>query len=267
MKGTLYSCLGEALWYLAGSNSLDYISYYIDKYREDSDDGNTIYASYGSRLINKDGHNQLENVINTLRNKPSSRQAVIQLFDAADIASPHKHVPCTCTLQFFVRNNCLDLVTFMRSNDAYKGLPHDLFAFTLIQELIASTILIEVGKYTHIVGSLHLYDKDNDNVKLYLGEGFQSLKFGEMPRMPSDPGPSVAKVLENERVIRSTPLQELDANSLDTSELAPYWKDLTLVLFAYKCIKSGAFDKLEALIHCLESPIYQTYLRRRMAGL
>src|SRR4051812_20038072 len=36
-KGTVFSCLGELLWYLAGSNRLDFIKYYVPRYEEFSD--------------------------------------------------------------------------------------------------------------------------------------------------------------------------------------------------------------------------------------
>jgi thymidylate synthase len=37
-KGTLFSCLGESLWYLSKSNRLDYIEYYLSNYGKYSDD-------------------------------------------------------------------------------------------------------------------------------------------------------------------------------------------------------------------------------------
>lgn len=37
----------------------------------------------------------------------------------------------------------------MRSNDAYLGFPHDVFFFTMIQELVARSLGIRVGDYHH----------------------------------------------------------------------------------------------------------------------
>jgi thymidylate synthase len=36
-RGRLFSCLGELLWILAGSNRLDFIQHYIPSYHEFSD--------------------------------------------------------------------------------------------------------------------------------------------------------------------------------------------------------------------------------------
>src|SRR5690606_18825384 len=135
----------ELLWYLSGSNKLDFICYYLRHYKKFSDDGKTIHGGYGPRLFDLRGNNQIENIISLLRRKRDSRQAVIQLFDANDLAEEHKDIPCTCTLQFLVRQDRLHLVTSMRSNDAFWGLPHDIFSFTMLQEIMARSLDLEIG--------------------------------------------------------------------------------------------------------------------------
>src|SRR4051812_41418328 len=103
--------------------------------------------------------NQFENVVALLRRKENSRQAVIQLFDGSDLAAAYKDIPCTCTLQFMIRDKRLNLTASMRSNDAFKGLPHDVFSFTMIQEIMTRTLGVELGDYTHFASSLHVYDE------------------------------------------------------------------------------------------------------------
>jgi len=191
-KGKIFSALGELLWYLAKSNDLEFISYYLDQYRKESEDGATVYGAYGPRLFNKRGNDQVKNVLDLLGRHSSTRRAVIQLFDAEDIAAPHKEIPCTCTLQFMVRDGRLELAACMRSNDAFKGLPHDVFSFTMIQEIVARTLGHQLGVYTHFVGSLHLYDSDLRAARQYLDEGWQPTQLVAMPTMPpGDPsGPA-----------------------------------------------------------------------------
>jgi thymidylate synthase len=48
-------------------------------------------------------------------------------------------------MQFIVRREELHLFVCMRSNDAFMGLPHDVFAFTMLQELVARLIGCELG--------------------------------------------------------------------------------------------------------------------------
>lgn len=120
-KGKLFSCLGKLCWYLAKSDKLAFIEYYIQTYKEFAD-GDVIFGGYGPRLFSWKG-DQVQKAIERLRTNPSSRRVVIQLFDANDMAEEHKDVPCTCTLQFMIRNEKLQMLTHMRSNDAFIGLP------------------------------------------------------------------------------------------------------------------------------------------------
>jgi hypothetical protein len=53
------------------------------------------------------GVQQFEILIELLKQRPTSRQAVLQLFDSTDLAKPHKDVPCTRTLQFLMRDRKL----------------------------------------------------------------------------------------------------------------------------------------------------------------
>jgi len=41
-KRVLFSGLGELMWYLAGSNRLDFIEYYVSRYAKESEDGVTV---------------------------------------------------------------------------------------------------------------------------------------------------------------------------------------------------------------------------------
>jgi thymidylate synthase len=112
-----------------------------------------------------------ENVIALLQKSPTSRRALIQIFNAEDNATRYKEVPCTTTLQFLLRDDRLHLIATMRSNDAYLGLPHDIFCFTMLQEFVARILKADLGSYRHYVGSMHLYDKDRNGTHRYLGEG------------------------------------------------------------------------------------------------
>ena len=202
-KGHIFSCLGELLWYLSKSNSVQFISHYVPKYEKESDDGHTVYGGYGPRLFAMRGeYDQIQNVITLLRNRPSSRRAVIQLFDAEDIAQDHIEIPCTCTLQFLIRERRLNMITYMRSNDAFFGLPHDVFAFTMLQEIVARSLGVELGTYKHCVGSLHLYDEHRISAQQYIEEGYQARV--RMPPMPTgDPFRSIGMLLQAESTIRN----------------------------------------------------------------
>ena len=52
------------------------------------------------------------------------------------------------------------MTTYMRSNDLWMGFPYDVFQFTCLQTLLAMELDVELGTYTHVAGSLHLYERD-----------------------------------------------------------------------------------------------------------
>ncbi len=259
-KGTLFSCLGEFLWYMAGTNDLHFINYYIPGYEKFSDDGKTLYGAYGPRLLNMHAkHNQIDNVINLLKRKQSSRQAVIQLFDSSDIIGDHSDIPCTCFLQFMVRKSRLHMFTSMRSNDAFIGLPHDIFAFTMLQELIARTLGVELGSYKHAVGSLHLYENKMDRAEMFLKEGWQTSE-SIMPAMPKgDPWQSIKLLLKAEAGIRNGDDIELHALGLDD-----YWADMVCLLKIFGLSKeNGNESKISVIEAGMSSETYNSYIEKR----
>lgn len=240
-RGKIFSALGELFWYLSGTNSYDFIQYYIpDSYAKESDeDDNSVHNGYGVRLFNHNGkHDQIANVIKILQNKQTSRRAVIQLFDANDLTDNFKEIPCTCTLQFLVRNKKLNLLVNMRSNDAYRGLPHDIFAFTMLQELIARSLEnVDVGIYKHNAGSLHLYEEievggvkknDHDAARNFVAEGWQTKI--SMPAMPpGDQWEAIKQVSLIEQKIRTR--QDVD---ISQSGLDPYWQDICRLFLVFR---------------------------------
>jgi len=174
-----------------------------------------VFGGYGPRLIASAAGNQIVNVTNLLRSKPDTRRAIIQLFDGTDILGDHKDVPCTCTLQLLRRGGALHMIVYMRSNDVVLGLPHDAFCFSMLQEIIAMSIGTELGTYTHIAGSLHLYDRDAEIADRFLEEGWQPTTI-EMPSMPAgDPWSAIATLLKLEEMIRSSgPIAESPCASM-----------------------------------------------------
>lgn len=264
-KGTVFSALGEILWYLSKKNDLDFIKYYIARYTKESEDGTSIYGAYGPRLFNSSNkYDQISNVIALLKKRPNTRKAAMQIFEARDLEvrqglGEHNEIPCTCTLQFLIRDNLLHMITYMRSNDAFWGLPHDIFAFTMLQEIIARSVGVDLGTYTHSVGSLHLYKKMKDEAVNYLDEGFQSTK-KLMAAMPDgDPWSAIEKLLEIEQRCRLNEIINFDDLAID-----PYWKDLAVILQIYSLIKQGKLVEVKNFQPLLSNEAYQMFVEKRL---
>ena len=158
--------VAESMWYLSGNNSTEWISRYARFWEDISDDGKTANSAYGSRIFKShpriaDGEIiQWNYVKEELSRDPDSRRAVIHIRTPDDSLYAVKDVPCTLSLQFFIRESKLHLHVSMRSSDIILGLAYDVPAFTLMQEILANELGIELGEYVHTSNSLHCYERD-----------------------------------------------------------------------------------------------------------
>lgn len=256
-RGRLFSALGELTWYLSGKNDQNHILYYIPSYATQIGD---FSGAYGPRLFGDGDDGQVHRVIEQLRSKPNTRQAVIQLFDRSDLNGNPKDIPCTCTLQFFVRNNKVELIVHMRSNDVIYGLPHDVFAFTFLQELVARALGLNLGAYTHMVGSLHLYDDGDRIAEAFLEEG--AMADIPMPPMPEgDPWPDVQTFLNSEAALRHGNRASVGAS------LPGYWRELVDVLVGWQAFRNDDAEALRVIRERLTRTVYGMFLSDKYFAL
>ncbi len=117
--------------------------------------------------------NQLDYVVAALARAPHTRraQAVLwKVWDDAGIADP----ACLQRLWFRVYNDRLVLNAHMRSNDAFKAAFMNMFAFTDLQRVVAERLSdqlgrkIDVGQYTHVADSFHIYGSYFDEFEGFL---------------------------------------------------------------------------------------------------
>lgn len=235
-KAKAFSPLGELFWYLSGSDRVEFIKHYIPNYPKLIKDEIKANGAYGPRIFGKDayakhdGSSEWDRMIRTLREREGSRNALIQIYENSDAKPKNDDKPCTCTIQFAIRNGQLIMHTHMRSNDAFFGLPHDIFTFTMLQEIAARELGIGLGRYTHSVTSLHLYhdsaasqdhpeNKSTSGAEAYYREGFHD--FSPMPRMPDgNPWENIAQVKLAEREIRTGNTEFRLSTNVDQ-----YWLD------------------------------------------
>ena len=157
--------IGELLWYNSKQPTWKSIEPYSKFWKKISDDGEHVNSNYGFCIHDKYTFDQWKMVKELLQKTPNSRQAVIHIKEPRDLINrPSKDVNCTIALQFLIRNNKLDMITTMRSNDIWLGLPYDVFNFTCMQIQMAMELGVEIGTYYHNAASLHLYKSDMEKV-------------------------------------------------------------------------------------------------------
>jgi thymidylate synthase len=214
--------VAEAVWILSGSDD-PWIFDYNRALRRYTDDGR-LRGAYGPRLRRwGDEVDQLDRVRQLLLRDPDSRQAVVQLFDPGRDWAGHRDVPCTVGYRFFIRSGHLHMHTTMRSQDLWLGFPYDVFAATVLQELLAGWLGVELGEYHHHVDSLHLYEPDRPHAM----------------QLPAQPAPSseMASLAvgwpDLDRVLAGVLAADLKP------ETAPVWRELAQVLASYRAWRAG----------------------------
>ncbi|HTW68859.1 MAG TPA: thymidylate synthase [Acetobacteraceae bacterium] len=218
--------IGEFCRHASGSSDLSSIGYYAPRWKEFSDDQKRISGScYGARIFGTapDGTRQWDRLVDLLSVDPDSRRAVFDLQSyGPTLTNMAKDVSCTTSMQFFVRHHRLHTIVNMRSNDVVWGLPYDIFLFTMLQELLACTLGLELGHYHHFVGSLHLYERHVRLAERVLRA--QPPPSYTMP--PMDHPEQLPAFLSCEAAIRM-------GGAAILSGLSPYWRSLADVLVGY----------------------------------
>jgi thymidylate synthase len=112
-----------------------------------------LEGAYGPRI-----YGSLGRLVQVLERDHDTRQAILTVYDSTrDLGSGSLDVPCTLSMQYFVRDGALCARTSMRSNDVWLGLPYDLVQFIALQAAVARALDLPLGWYSHSVGSMHLY--------------------------------------------------------------------------------------------------------------
>lgn len=205
----------ESLWIASGRNDMAYMSHYLPRMMDFSDDGITMRGGYGPRYRDYNGNvedygietlnvrqkgsvDQLRYVVECFKAEAETRRAVISFgdpmkddFEDTGQLKHSKDIPCTRELHFMKHadENKLDLVVRMRSNDLIWGASAvNIFNYTFMQEYVAAILGMELGNYYHMADNLHYYERHYDMVhelagisecderSLSLEKGFSSLE-------------------------------------------------------------------------------------------
>jgi len=270
-KWSLSYFIAESLWYLSANDSTDWIANYSSFWKNISDDGLTANSAYGARIFAPHpriagGINtkwcQWEYVINELVADNDSRRAIIHIRSPQDSLLAQKDVPCTLTLQFFLRNDNVHMIVSMRSSDIILGIAYDVPAFTLFQEMLAEELTVRLGRsiglgdYIHMSASMHIYERHFEMCKKIL-EGTMRHQGHEnaMPMLPSANIP-VKSLIKFETDCRNS----RDSNSLTNVVLAmnlnqqctndsnDYWIDWARILAAHRAQKLGNNELMSEIL-------------------
>jgi thymidylate synthase len=159
-RNNIFATIAETMWVMAGRDDVAYLEPYLPRALDYSDDGVTWRGAYGPRLRNWQGIDQVAQVSELLRREPSTRRAVMSLFDPARDFSDSLDIPCTNWLHFTVREGLLDLSVTVRSNDLFWGFSGiNTFEWSVLQEMVAFWTQTIPGRAHYFISSLHVYER------------------------------------------------------------------------------------------------------------
>jgi len=149
----------EAIWMLAGSYSVPFLAKFSKNIAESSDNGYRFHGAYGYRWRHHFGFDQIESLIFMLNKDPSTRRAVLNMWDPkADMESFSKDIPCNTHVYFRVQSGALNMTVCNRSNDLVWGmLGANIVHMSLLQEYVANALSLEVGNLHQFTVNLHVY--------------------------------------------------------------------------------------------------------------
>ncbi len=167
----------EVLWYLSGKDSIEQIKAYAPQYENFAENG-VAFGAYGHRwqYTHQEFKTQLHALIANMRRYTNSRQSVVCMWNALDLLHAFRgdksDLPCTLNWQFMNREGALHMTCTMRSQDAWLGMPYDIFTNAMILRLLATELNLKVGIYTHNVGSLHLYQRNWERAQMVIAQPY-----------------------------------------------------------------------------------------------
>ena len=179
----LKSIIYELLWFLKGDTNIKYLQEngvkIWDAWADSNGDLGPVYG-FQWRNWNNDGIDQISNLINDLKNNPSSRRHLISAWNPSVLPDTSKSFeanvangkaalpPCHAFFQFHVINGKLSCQLYQRSADIFLGVPFNIASYSLLTIMIAQVCDLKVGDFIHTFGDAHIYSNHFDQMKLQL---------------------------------------------------------------------------------------------------
>ena len=165
--------LMEALWMLNGEKGATWPTKFNSNMAKYVNGAGEYDGAYGDRWRNHFNVDQIAFVVADLTARPTSRRAVIAMYDpSVDINPDSLDVPCNTHMYFDLRGDRLNMVVCCRSNDAVWGAyGANAVHMSMLQEVIAAKVGVDVGEYRQISSNLHYYS-EVESVQPFIADPF-----------------------------------------------------------------------------------------------
>ncbi len=163
----------ELLWFLRGDTNVGYLHDHDvsiwDEWADERGDLGPIYGKQWRSWAGPDGkvHDQLAEVVATLRRDPDSRRMVVSAWNVAELGAMAL-APCHCLFQFYVADGRLSCQLYQRSADLFLGVPFNIASYALLTCMVAQQCDLEPGEFIHTFGDAHVYLNHLEQARLQL---------------------------------------------------------------------------------------------------
>jgi len=158
----------EIEWYDSMDLYVDEIGKSAKIWLDVCDDEKKINSNYGYLVYHPANYSQYDNCKNALVNDKETRRSIM-IYNRPSMQYDYNKngksdFVCTLSHQFMIRNNKLESIVGLRSNDFFRGLFADFPWFSTIQERLLNDLQevypeLEMGKMIYIPNSLHVYEE------------------------------------------------------------------------------------------------------------
>jgi thymidylate synthase len=169
----LKSIIYELLWFLKGDTNVKYLQENgVRIWNEWADENGDLGPVYGKQWVAWEGTdgtitNQIQNVVDTLKNNPDSRRIIVNAWNVGDLKDMAL-TPCHAMVQFYVADGKLSCQLYQRSADCFLGVPFNIASYALLTMMMAQVCELKVGEFIHTFGDAHLYSNHLEQTKLQL---------------------------------------------------------------------------------------------------
>ena len=196
------SVVNELIWFLNGDTNTQWLRENgVSIWDEWATEAGELGPLYGAQWVNwptRDGGsiNQIDYVIDCLRHRPESRRILFHAWNVEylpdETMSPQENVeagrmalpPCHLLYQFYVANDKLSAMLYIRSSDAFLGLPFNIASVSLLVHMLCQQVELEPGEVVVTMGDCHLYSNHAQQVETQLSRQPKSRPTLEIMRKP-----------------------------------------------------------------------------------
>jgi thymidylate synthase len=180
------SVVNELIWFLSGDTNTQWLREngvsIWDEWATEEGDLGPLYGAQWVKWRTRDGGeiNQIDYVIDCLKNRPESRRILFHAWNVEylpdETLSPQENVkagrmalpPCHLLYQFYVANGRLSAMLYIRSSDAFLGLPFNIASVSLLVHMLCQQVGLEPGDVVVTMGDCHLYSNHAEQVETQL---------------------------------------------------------------------------------------------------